>query len=111
MRKPGAKPTNMHRILPSPKIRDARHFPFTKKNRIANISSHAYLVSMKRGFVLVIVLLVAASCSRGPTQTVVKPRYHHSWYRKHVHNKKYSIGRVRVRFFEKQGVKKVKMKG
>lgn len=66
---------------------------------------------MKRVVIVFFVLVIAASCSRGPTETVVKPRYHHSWYRKHVHNKKYAIGRFRVRFFEKQGVKKVKMKG
>jgi len=41
---------------------------------------------------------------------VVKPRYHRSWTNGHIHKKKYGIGRLRLRF-EKQGVKKVKVKG
>lgn len=65
---------------------------------------------MKRGGVLIVIGLLAAGCMRGPTETVVKPRYHHAWYRNHIHNKKYQTGRLRVRFFEKQGVRKVKMK-
>lgn len=66
---------------------------------------------MKRWGLLVGIALVVSSCMRGPTETVVKPRYHHSWYRNHVYNKKYKIGRLRVRFFERQGVRKVRMKG
>jgi hypothetical protein len=66
---------------------------------------------MIRAIAFVFLVVLVASCSPSSSQRVVKPRYHHSWYRKHVHNKKYAIGRFRVRFFEKQGVKKVKMKG
>ena len=60
--------------------------------------------------ILIAVTLPACSKSTAGTSTVVKPRYHHSWYKNHTHRKKWGIGRVRFRFFEKQGVKKVKMK-
>lgn len=69
---------------------------------------------MKRILLLIVlVLTVLTSCSKkstAGTSTVVKPKYHHSWYKNHMYKKKWHIGRVRVRF-EKQGVKKVKMKG
>jgi hypothetical protein len=57
-------------------------------------------------------LVVLSSCSKSTagTSTVVKPRYHHSWYKNSVHKKNWHIGRIKFRF-EKQGVKKVKMKG
>jgi hypothetical protein len=53
--------------------------------------------------------LVAGCSSRGVS--VAKPRYHKSWYKNHKWNKRYKIGRLQVRPFEKQGVKKIKMKG
>ena len=63
-------------------------------------------------FILGVLFLVLPSCSKSTagTSTVVKPRYHHSWYKNHTYRKKWHIGRIRFRFFEKQGVKKVKMK-
>jgi transposase len=53
-----------------------------------------------------------ASCqSAKPGQTVVvKPRYHHTWYKNHIYKKKWHIGRIKFEP-EKQGVKRVKMKG
>ena len=68
---------------------------------------------MIRAFPIIFLLLVAfTSCSKSTagTSTVVKPRYHHSWYKNSVYKKKWHVGRVRFQF-EKQGVKKVKMKG
>ncbi len=62
--------------------------------------------------ILILVSLLLPSCGRSTagTSRVVKPRYHHSWYKNHVYKKKWHIGRIKFRF-EKQGVKKVKMKG
>lgn len=69
---------------------------------------------MKRLLLLTILALtVLASCNKkstAGTSTVVKPEYHHSWYKNHVYKKKWHIGRIKIQF-EKQGVKKVKMKG
>jgi len=53
---------------------------------------------------------IASGCSSRGTE-VAKPRYHKSWYKKHRWNKKWKVGRLQVRPFEKQGTKKVKMKG
>ncbi|MFZ2907222.1 MAG: hypothetical protein WAZ98_13550 [Cyclobacteriaceae bacterium] len=62
--------------------------------------------------IILLILLTLPSCSKSTagTSTVVKPRYHHTWYKNHVYKKKWHIGRIKLRF-EKQGVKKVKMKG
>jgi hypothetical protein len=58
-----------------------------------------------------IVMLTMGSCSKNSsgTVTVHKPRNHHSHYAKSVQKKHWHIGRITFRF-EKQGVKKVKMK-
>jgi hypothetical protein len=53
--------------------------------------------------------LTACSKNSSGTVTVVKPRHHHTHYQHYAHKKKWHIGRIRLRF-EKQGVKKVKMK-
>ena len=45
------------------------------------------------------------------TVKVTKPVYHHGWYKNSRWHKKIQVGRVRIRWFEKQGVKTVKMKG
>jgi hypothetical protein len=65
---------------------------------------------MYKGLLVAVVLLMPGCRPASKHQEVMKPRYHHSWYRNHVHKKKIGIGRFRVRCFEKQGVKKVKMK-
>jgi hypothetical protein len=61
---------------------------------------------------LFLAFLTLTSCSKSTagTSTVVKPKYHHSWYKNHVYKKKWQIGHILFRP-EKQGVKKVKMKG
>jgi transposase len=59
---------------------------------------------------LVAIILPSCSKSTAGTSTVVKPKYHHSWYKNSVYKKNWHVGRIRLRF-EKQGVKKVKMKG
>lgn len=61
---------------------------------------------------LLLLLCVGASAcqsSKGATIETVKPKYHHSWYKKHVYKKKWHLGRIHFRP-EKQGVKKVKVK-
>ena len=55
--------------------------------------------------------LVFSSCGKSSTGTkAVKPRYHHSWYKDHVYKKKWRVGRIKFEP-EKQGTKRVKMKG
>lgn len=61
--------------------------------------------------ILLFLLLSACGHRTYHTVKVVKPRYHHSWYKDHKWRKKIQIGRFRIRLFEKQGVKTVKMKG
>jgi hypothetical protein len=56
--------------------------------------------------------LVLAACSgSGKTHSVkvIKPVYHHTWYKNSRWHKKIQVGRVRIRWFEKQGVKTVRM--
>jgi hypothetical protein len=57
-------------------------------------------------------LMLMSSCAsrKGNTVTVVKPRTHKTWYSKHTYKRKWHIGRLRF-YPEKQGVKKVKMRG
>ncbi|MCS6974754.1 MAG: hypothetical protein N2044_00275 [Cyclobacteriaceae bacterium] len=60
---------------------------------------------------LLFAALLFSACkgtSQGETM-VVKPRYHHSWYKNHIYKKKWRIGRIKFEP-EKQGVKKVRMK-
>jgi hypothetical protein len=61
-------------------------------------------------FLFVLVLMSACASGKGNTVTVVKPRTHNSWYNKHTYKRKWHIGRLRF-YPEKQGVKKVKMRG
>ena len=59
---------------------------------------------------LLLIFLLSA-CSKSASNTkVVKPKYHHSWYKNHVYKKKWQVGRIKFQP-EKQGVKKVRMKG
>ena len=62
---------------------------------------------------LLMVLTAFSSCSRHHYHIVKvkKPRYHHGWYKDHVWRKKIRLGRIHIRWFEKQGVKTVKMIG
>jgi hypothetical protein len=61
---------------------------------------------------LLLGLLTLAGCGGSEhTVRVVKPIYHRSLYKNSVNHKKLQVWRIRVRWFEKQGVKTVKMKG
>jgi hypothetical protein len=67
-------------------------------------------------FILVIGgLLLFGACGSSDktyhTVKVIKPVYHHTWYKDSRWHKKLQVGRIRIRWFEKQGVKTVKMKG
>ena len=68
---------------------------------------------MKRYFIAVLFSLFLFSCSKHNyhTVTVSKPRIHNGWYKHHVWHKSIKAGRIHLRLFEKQGTKKVKMKG
>ena len=71
---------------------------------------------MKRNYttaLLIALLLLMESCALlgHPREVVPKPRYHHTWYKDSKWHNKIQVGRIRVRLFEKQGVKSVKMKG
>lgn len=65
---------------------------------------------------LVGLCVILGSCSGSKTYHTVsvhKPRYHHTWYKKSRWHKK-QIGPLRIDlhpFGDKQGAKKVKMKG
>ncbi|NJN41161.1 MAG: hypothetical protein HC811_01890 [Flammeovirgaceae bacterium] len=66
--------------------------------------------------ILVVIILssgiLLSSCSRNNYNTIsiVKPRYHKSWYKNHVHRKRIEVGRIKIKLFEKQGVKTVRAK-
>ncbi|CAN5138789.1 hypothetical protein BH09BAC3_BH09BAC3_32090 [soil metagenome] len=63
---------------------------------------------------IVSICLLFGACSSNKTYhtvNVAKPIYHHGWYKNSRWHKKIQVGRVRIRWFEKQGVKSVKMKG
>ena len=47
----------------------------------------------------------------GHTVKVKKPIYHHGYYKNSSWHKKLQVGRVRIRWFEKQGAKTVRMRG
>jgi len=63
--------------------------------------------------VAAISFFLLASCSQKNYHTVAvkKPRVHHTWYKDHKWHRKLQVGRVRVRWFEKQGAKTVRMRG
>lgn len=58
-----------------------------------------------------LVLTACGSSGQSNNVKVAKPVYHHTWYKNSRWHKKIQVGRVRIRWFEKQGVKTVKMKG
>jgi|GEM_PF-867744 hypothetical protein len=76
------------------------------------LSSQYHLIGIFIRWLLLLTLLVVSGCSSAKhTVEVAKPRYHKTWYKKHTWHKKIAVGRARVRWFERQGVKKVKMRG
>jgi hypothetical protein len=61
-----------------------------------------------RFFIYLMCLLFFACSTTAGAKKTVKPRYHHSYYKKHVYFKHARVGRVHIKLFEKQGVKTVK---
>jgi len=66
---------------------------------------------MKRLALLGCLLFLAACGGTERTVKVVKPINHRGYYKNSVYHKKLQVWRIRVRWFEKQGVKTVKMRG
>ena len=66
---------------------------------------------MKYALALIMVLCFASCSHKYHTVKVAKPVYHHGYYKNHKFHRKLQVGRVRIRWFEKQGVKTVRMKG
>ena len=63
---------------------------------------------------LILVLGLFASCKgndHSHTIKVIKPVNHEGYYKDSRWHKKLQYGRIRIRWFEKQGVKTVRMKG
>ncbi len=69
------------------------------------------MIKIRQLTVFVLLILLSVACSHSSTgHTAVKPRYHRTWYKDHVYKKKWRVGRIKFEP-EKQGVKRVKMKG
>ncbi|HQQ97726.1 MAG TPA: hypothetical protein PLX35_10700 [Cyclobacteriaceae bacterium] len=67
---------------------------------------------MRRCLLLVLVFALGSCGSQTyHTVKVIKPIYHHTWYKNSRWHKRIQVGRMRVRLFEKQGARPVKMKG
>jgi uncharacterized protein YceK len=68
---------------------------------------------MKKLSIVLIVLLLLSACGKHNYHTVEakKPRYHKGWYKNSRFHTKLRVGRIHIRWFEKQGTKTVKMKG
>ena len=68
-----------------------------------------------RHLIIICILLILGSCNgtgkAGHTVKVIKPINHKGYYKDSRWHKKLQYGRIRIRWFEKQGVKTVKMKG
>jgi hypothetical protein len=63
---------------------------------------------------MAVLLLGMSACGSVSGKTVTEaaqPRFHKGYYKKHVHRKRYHIGRIHIKLFEKQGTKTVKKKG
>lgn len=72
---------------------------------------HARKITLLTAAVSIITMsLLMSSCSlfNYPQTKIVKPRYHKSWYKDHVHRKRIEVGRIKIKLFEKQGTKKVR---
>ena len=69
---------------------------------------------MRNLYIIGLLMLLSACSSSGKTYHTVKvkkPIYHHGYYKDSRWHKKLQVGRIRIRWFEKQGVKTVRMKG
>lgn len=72
----------------------------------------SFKTSVKKNALLILLAaVICIQCSSSHTVLVTKPRYHKSWYKDHRWRKKIKVGRIHIPLFEKQGVKKVRMKG
>jgi hypothetical protein len=58
--------------------------------------------------ILALAVFFCSCASSSSGKKTVKPRYHHSYYKKHVYFKHVRVGRMHLKLFEKQGVKTVK---
>jgi hypothetical protein len=61
-------------------------------------------------FVIFLTCISAAGCSalQGDTRNSVRPVIHKGYYKKHLYKKHLAIGRFRINWFEKQGVKQTR---
>ncbi len=68
---------------------------------------------MKNLLAIGFILLISACSSQKTYHTVkvIRPIYHRTWYKNSRWHQRLQVGRIRLRWFEKQGVKTVKMKG
>ncbi|HRI78959.1 MAG TPA: hypothetical protein PLR06_05425 [Cyclobacteriaceae bacterium] len=67
-----------------------------------------------RILILIPIVILLASCKgsdHSHTVKVIKPINHKGYYKNSRWHKKLQYGRIRIKWFEKQGVKTVKMKG
>jgi hypothetical protein len=55
--------------------------------------------------------LIESVTGKGHTVKVKKPIYHHGYYKDSRWHRKLQVGRIRLRLFEKQGAKTVRMRG
>jgi hypothetical protein len=60
------------------------------------------------GFIWCLVFAGCSSSASSRTTKAVKPRFHNTYYKKHIYYKHLRVGRVHLKLFEKQGVKTVK---
>jgi hypothetical protein len=57
--------------------------------------------------IMLLLAIAGMGCSalKSRERTSVKPIHHKGYYKKHVYKKHLAIGRLRINWFEKQGVK------
>lgn len=55
--------------------------------------------------------LIQSVTGKGHTVKVKRPIYHHGYYKDSKWHRKLQVGRIRIRWFEKQGAKTVRMRG
>lgn len=69
---------------------------------------------LKQFLLMVVVIGLFASCrpsaAASNSTPAAQPRYHKGYYKKHIYRKRYHIGRLELKLFEKQGTKTVKKK-
>jgi hypothetical protein len=82
--------------------------------RILYLLAFSFYLSPLKNLILILSLVfITSGCtlfSGGDTVTVVKPRYHKTWPKKHRWHKKIKVWKFTVQAPERGGVKKVKMR-